>query len=98
MTQNPIRRTPAELTWPRLTEVAPVMMSQSETDEPVVELYPLRLPNGETIFAAWPDAVADWIVEVGSHLVAASAGKLMLCGCGLVTLLLVFSRDRRRRR
>jgi hypothetical protein len=73
-------------------------MSQSETDEPVVELYPVRLPNGETIFVAWPDAVADWIVEVGSHLVAASAGKLMLCGCGLVTLLLVFSRDRRRRR
>lgn len=74
-------------------------MTAGEKSVRVIDLFPMRFPDGQITYGAWPQAGAALIVQAVARVAAMKPEKkLLLCGCGLVLFFLALSGDRHAKR
>jgi hypothetical protein len=72
-------------------------MSQGNQPGRVINLYPVRFPDGEVRFTGWPDATASLVFDLGSKLITSKRGQFVLLAVCLGSFLIACSESRRRR-
>jgi len=73
-------------------------MPQGNQPGRVINLYPVRSPDGNVRFTAWPEAAASLVLDLGSKLITTKRGKFVLFAVCLGSFLIACSDARGRSR